>query len=51
VRNASADLGGFERELQVMSRGEAVVSASYRDVPLSVAVREFDSCKRDSNGR
>jgi len=29
IRNASADLSGFERELQVMSKGQALVSASY----------------------
>ena len=28
IRNASADLSGFERELQVMSKGQALVSAS-----------------------
>jgi len=29
IRNASADLSGFERELQVISKGQALVSASY----------------------
>jgi DNA helicase HerA-like ATPase len=42
VRNASADLSGFERELQVMGKGQAIVSASYKDVPLPVQVPEFD---------
>ncbi|MBD1863991.1 ATP-binding protein [Trichocoleus sp. FACHB-46] len=42
VRNASADLSGFERELQVMGKGQVIVSASYKDVPLPVQVPEFD---------
>jgi hypothetical protein len=42
VRNASADLSGFEQELKVMSKGQAIVSASYKDVPLPVLVPEFD---------
>lgn len=42
TRNASADLFGFERELQVMSQGQVIVSASYKDVPLPVAIPNFD---------
>lgn len=42
MRNASADMTGFERELQVMGKGEAIASASYKDVPLPVQVPEFD---------
>jgi len=42
IRNASADLSGFERELQVMGKGQVIVSASYKDVPLPVQVPEFD---------
>ncbi len=38
IRNASSDLGGFERELQVMSKGQVIVSASYKDVPLPLLV-------------
>jgi hypothetical protein len=38
IRNASADLAGFEKELQVMERGQALLSASYKDVPLPIAV-------------
>lgn len=41
MRNASADLFGFERELQVISRGQVIVSASYKDVPIPVQVPEF----------
>lgn len=43
VRNASVDMGGFERELQVMSKGQVIVSASYKDVPLPVQVPDFDA--------
>ena len=42
VRNASADLTGFERELQVMSKGQAIASASYRDIPLPVQAPNYD---------
>jgi hypothetical protein len=43
VRNASADLYGFERELQVMSRGQALVSASFKDIPLPVQFPDYDA--------
>lgn len=42
IRNASADLAGFERELQVMGRGQLLVTGSYNDVPLPVQVPSFD---------
>ena len=42
IRNASADLAGFERELQVMARGQLLVTGSYNDVPLPVQVTNFD---------
>lgn len=41
VRNASADLTGFERELQVMSKGQAIASASYRDIPLPIQAPSY----------
>lgn len=47
VRNASADLSGFERELQVMGKGQVIVSASYKDVALPVQVPEFDQLVAD----
>jgi DNA helicase HerA-like ATPase len=43
VRNASADLAGFERELQVMAKGQTIVSASYRDIPLPTQTPNFDA--------
>jgi DNA helicase HerA-like ATPase len=42
IRNASADLAGFEKELQVMGKGQVIVTASYRDVPLPVQVPDYD---------
>ncbi|MEW8288270.1 MAG: ATP-binding protein [Candidatus Thiodiazotropha endolucinida] len=42
VRNASADLMGFERELQVMEKGQVIVTATYKDVPLPVQIPEYD---------
>jgi hypothetical protein len=42
IRNASSDLTGFERELQVMASGQAIVSASYRDVPLPTQAPNYD---------
>jgi uncharacterized protein len=43
IRNASADLMGFERELQVMAKGQAIASASYRDIPLPVQAPDLDN--------
>ena len=43
IRNASADLFGFEKELQVMGKGQAILTASYKDVPLPIQAPLFDS--------
>jgi hypothetical protein len=43
IRNASADLTGFEQELQVMGKGQALTTASYRDIPLPTQAPNFDS--------
>lgn len=43
IRNASADLYGFEKELQVMGKGQALLTASYRDVPLPVQAPLYDA--------
>ena len=45
IRNASADLMGFEKELQVMEKGQVIITASYKDVPLPVQVPEFDTLR------
>lgn len=42
VRNASEDISRFEREFRVLDRGEAIVTASYRDLPLVVKIPLFD---------
>lgn len=42
IRNASADLTGFERELQVMGRGQVLLTTSFRDIPLPVLIPNFD---------
>lgn len=42
IRNASADLFGFEKELQVMGKGQAILTASYKDVPLPVQAPLYD---------
>jgi hypothetical protein len=42
IQNASTDLSGFQRELQVMAKGQAIASASYRDVPLPVEAPDYD---------
>ncbi len=42
IRNASADLFGFEKELQVMGKGQAILTASYKDVPLPIQAPLFD---------
>jgi len=47
IRNASADLGGFERELQVMGKGQVLVTASYKDVPLPVQIGDFDEMNQN----
>jgi Helicase HerA, central domain len=46
IRNASADLIGFERELQVMSKGQAIASASFRDIPLPTQAPDYDTLRR-----
>jgi hypothetical protein len=33
---------GFERELQVMEKGQVIVTATYKDVPLPVQIPEYD---------
>jgi uncharacterized protein len=47
IKNASSDMMGFERELQVMARGQVIVSASYKDVPLPVQIPNFDDLVRE----
>jgi hypothetical protein len=41
IHTASADIFAFKRELQVMGTGQAILSASYKNVPLPVQIPEF----------
>ncbi len=41
VHTASNDIFPFRRELQVMGVGQAILSASYKSVPLPIQVPEF----------
>jgi hypothetical protein len=44
------NISGFENEFRVMSRGEAIVTQSYRELPLPVRIPLFDDVyKRDKN--
>lgn len=42
VRAASSDIGGFAQELQVLGRGQLLLSSSLRDIPVPVQVSNFD---------
>ena len=42
IDNASVNISGFESEFRVMSRGEAILTASYRELPLPVRIPLFD---------
>ncbi|QPN68800.1 ATP-binding protein [Synechococcus sp. CBW1108] len=45
VRVASTDIGGFAQELQVLSRGQLVMSTSLRDVALPVQVASYEGTR------
>lgn len=51
IRNASTDMTGFERELQVMGKGQVMVSASYKDVPLPIQIPNFNALVGGPDGR
>jgi DNA helicase HerA-like ATPase len=42
VRAASSDIGGFTQELQVLDRGQLLLSSSLRDIALPVQVPNYD---------
>ncbi len=42
IENASVNISGFEDEFRVMSRGEGIVTQSYRELPLPVKIPLFD---------
>ena len=43
IENASVNISGFENEFRVMARGEAILTASYRELPLPVSIPLFDT--------
>jgi DNA helicase HerA-like ATPase len=43
IENASVNISGFENEFRVMARGEALLTASYRETPLPVKIPKFDT--------
>ena len=42
IKNASINISGFEREFKVMNRGEAILTASYREMPVPLRIPKFD---------
>jgi len=45
VRAASSDIAGFTQELQVLGRGQLLLSSSLLDIPLPVQVYNFDNSR------
>jgi DNA helicase HerA-like ATPase len=43
IENASVNISGFETEFRVMARGEAILTASYRELPLPISIPLFDT--------
>jgi DNA helicase HerA-like ATPase len=50
IENASVNISGFENEFRVMSRGEALLTASYREMPLPVRIPLFDAVFEQDKG-
>ncbi|MHA2207585.1 MAG: ATP-binding protein [Candidatus Thorarchaeota archaeon] len=51
IENASVNISGFENEFRVMARGEGIVTASYREMPLPVKIPLFDTVFERDKGR
>jgi DNA helicase HerA-like ATPase len=51
IENASVNISGFENEFRVMSRGEAIVTQSYRELPLPIRIPLFDDIYQKDKGR
>lgn len=49
VHTSSNDIFPFKRELQVMGIGQAILSASYKSVPLPIQIPSFDSGDSHNN--
>jgi DNA helicase HerA-like ATPase len=50
VRAASSDISGFAQELQVLDRGQLLLSTSLRDIVLPVQVPDFDTLRGRHGG-
>lgn len=50
IENASVNIAGFENEFRIMSRGEAILTASYREMPIPVKIPLFDDIYRRDKG-
>ncbi len=42
IENASGNLSGAESEFRIMARGEAILTASYRDISVPIRIPKFD---------
>jgi hypothetical protein len=51
IRSASSDIGSFAQELQVLDRGQLLLSSSLKEIALPIQVPEFDKMKRNDVGR
>jgi hypothetical protein len=51
IENASVNITGFENEFRVMSRGEALFTASYREMPIPVRIPLFDTVFERDKGK
>jgi hypothetical protein len=51
VDNASINISGMENEFRVMARGEGILTASYRELPLPVRVPLFDTVFERDKGK
>lgn len=47
IRATSADIGNFVQELQVLDRGQLLLSTSLRDVALPIQVPDFDRMEQE----
>jgi len=51
VDNASINISGMENEFRVMVKGDAILTASYRELPLPVHVPLFDTLFERDKGK
>jgi hypothetical protein len=42
IKTSSKDISGFDKEFKVLSRGQFIMTASYRDTPLVLYTPKFD---------